>query len=291
MLERHHLPDELPGILELRLDRAVAAPLVLDSPHSGRAPPPDFAPAVGPERWLRAADLDVDELVGAARELGLPLLAACFPRIYLDVNRAADDIDPATLAGVLPFEARPSPKAALGKGLVWLAVPPGGEPLYALPLPADVVQLRIAGYWEPYHAALAATLAAVRQRFGRVYHLDCHSMQAVSNAMHEEGPGRARPDIVLSDRDGASCDPAFTTAAKAILDELGFSVQVNDPYKGAEIVRRHGDPANARHSLQIEINRKLYMDERRLERSADFARTRERLGLFLERLAAWTLAT
>lgn len=286
MLERRHLPPDLAGILELRLAGPVTAPLVLDSPHSGRSPPADFEPAVGQELWRRAEDMDVDVLMGGSP--GLPLIAASFPRIYLDVNRARDDIDPGTVEGALPFAANPSAKAALGKGLVWLAVPPDGQPLYERPLASATIQARIEGYWQPYHATLASTLDAVHGQFGRVFHVDCHSMQAVSNAMHEEGAGRPRPDIVLSDRDGTTCDPAFTSAARAILEALDFHVQVNDPYKGAEIVRRHGQPARGRHSLQLELNRRLYMDEATLTRTGAFTATRARLATFLERLAAWT---
>lgn len=288
MLERHHLPPDLPGILELRLDQPVSAPLVLDSPHSGRTPPADFAPACGPEAWRRAEDMDVDQLMASAPAIGLPLVAAAFPRIYLDVNRARDDIEPATIKGSLAFTPRPSAKAALGKGLVWLAVPPDGQPLYAAPLTAAEIEARIARCWHPYHAALAATLDAVHERFGKAYHLNCHSMQAVSNAMHEEGPGRPRPDIVLSDRLGTTCDPAFTAAARAILEGLDFHVQVNDPYQGAEIVRRHGHPQRGRHSLQLELNRRLYMEEATLARTDRFSETQGRLATFLAELARWS---
>ncbi len=261
-------------------------PLVLDSPHSGSAYPPDFQPIVGPERYRRAEDMDVDVLFGHAPAVGAVLLAARFPRIYCDVNRAMDDLDPAAITGDSGMTLRPSAKARLGKGVIWRAVPPDGAPLYAGPLPAAAVRARLVTCWEPYHAALAALLDETQARFGRVFHLDCHSMQAVSNAMHEEGAGRPRPDIVLSDRDGTTTDPAFPEVARRLLEAEGFAVAVNDPYKGAEIVRRHGAPAAGRHSLQLELNRGLYMDEGRLERSATFAPTKARLDRFLAALAA-----
>ncbi len=111
-------------------------------------------------------------------------------------------------------------------------------------------------------------------------------MQAVSSAMHEEGAGKPRADIVLSDREGETCAPAFLEAARSLLTAEGFNVAVNDPYKGAEIVRRYGRPGEGRHSLQLEVNRRLYMDEARLERTADFAATQHRLTRFLGGLAA-----
>ncbi len=266
--------------------KATTTPLVLDSPHSGSAYPADFAPIVGPEQYRRAEDMDVDVLFDHAPAVGAVLLAARFARIYCDVNRAPDDLDPASVDGDLGMPLRPSAKARLGKGVVWQAVPPDGARLYAAPLPAAAVQARLATCFEPYHAALAALLDETKARFGRVFHLDCHSMQAVSNAMHEEGVGKPRPDIVLSDRDGTTASPAFLEAARRLLEAEGFAVAVNDPYKGAEIVRRYGRPEAGQHSLQLELNRRLYMDEVRLQRTAEFASIKARLDRFLENLTA-----
>lgn len=265
--------------------KAATTPLVLDSPHSGSAYPADFAPVVGPEQYRRAEDMDVDVLFDHAPVVGSVLLAARFPRIYCDVNRAPDDLDPATVEGDLGLPLRPSAKARLGKGVVWQAVPPDGAPLYAGPLPAAAVRSRLDTCWEPYHAALTALLDETKARFGRVFHLDCHSMQAVSNAMHEEGIGKPRPDIVLSDRDGITASPAFLEATRRLLEAEGFAVALNDPYKGAEIVRRYGRPDAGRHSLQLELNRRLYMNEVRLERTEAFAATKARLDRFLAALA------
>ena len=258
-------------------------PLVLDSPHSGSDYPTDFRPAVGAETYRRAEDMDVEILFGDAPALGAPLLHALFPRIYVDVNRARNDIAADAMAGGPPFELRPGPKAALGKGVVWTAAPPepGGEgappPLYDRPLAARQVEDRLARYWDPYRSRLADLLRAVRERHGRVHYIDCHSMQAVSTAMHEEGAGRPRADIVLGDREGASCDPAFTALARGALEAEGFDVAVNEPYKGADLVAAHGRPAEGVHALQIEVNRRLYMNEAALERTAEFDATRIRL--------------
>jgi N-formylglutamate deformylase len=272
-------------IVDIHRPAVPTTPLVLDSPHSGSFYPADFAPIVGPERYRRAEDMAVDVLFDGAPEVGAVLLAARFGRIYCDVNRAPDDLDPAAIAGNFGADLRPSAKARLGKGVIWQAVPPDGAPLYAGPLPAASVRARLSDYWQPYHATLEALLDETHARFGRVFHLDCHSMQAVSNAMHEEGVGRARPDIVISDRDGTTCDPGFLEAASDLLEAEGFRVTINDPYKGAEIVRRYGRPAAGRHSLQLELNRRLYMDEERLERTAAFASTKARLDRFVASLA------
>jgi N-formylglutamate deformylase len=273
-------------LIEIRRPLAQTTPLVLDSPHSGSFYPDDFRPACGPEQYRRAEDMAVDVLFEAAPASGAVLLAARFGRIYCDVNRAMADLEPTSVRGELGMALRPTAKARLGKGVIWQAVPPEGGPLYDVPLEAAAVRRRLDKCWLPYHASLAALLDETQARFGRVFHLNCHSMQAVSNVMHEEGAGSARPDIVLSDRDGATAGLAFRETARRLLEVEGFAVAINDPYKGAEIVRRHGDPARGRHSLQLEINRRLYMDETRLERNGAFAATQARLGRFLTALAA-----
>jgi N-formylglutamate deformylase len=273
-------------LVAIRRPALATTPLLLDSPHSGSAYPADFRPACGPERYRRAEDMDVDVLFEAAPAVGGVLLAALFPRIYCDVNRSIDDLDPHAVVGALGMELRPTAKARLGKGVIWQAVPPDGAPLYAGPLDAAAVQGRLEACWLPYHAKLGSLMDETQARFGRAFHLDCHSMQSVSNVMHEEGAGIARPDIVLSDREGTTSGMAFRETARRLLEREGFEVAVNDPYKGAEIVRRHGAPERGRHSLQLEVNRRLYMDEARVERSPSFDQTQARLGRFLAALAA-----
>ncbi|WP_428696255.1 N-formylglutamate amidohydrolase [Stappia sp.] len=264
----------------------VAAPLVLDSPHSGRFYPADFAPAQPPERYRRAEDMHVDELFGDAPALGLPLLSARFGRIYCDVNRAFDDLDPSVLDDASGLALAPSSKARLGKGVVWTATPPDGAPLLAGPLSRTDYEARLARCWWPYHETLARLLDETR-RSGRIFHLDLHSMQPVANAMHEDATGSRRPDIVLSDREGTSAAAGFLDAALAAFDGLGFSLAVNDPFKGAEILRRHGNPAAGVHSLQVEVNRALYMDVEAYGKTAQFADTRQRLATFVTRLRDW----
>ena len=269
-------------------------PLLLDSPHSGSDYPDDFAPRVGPERYRRAEDTDVDVLYAGAPAAGVPLLRALFPRIYVDVNRAPDDIAPEAMTEPHPFRPRPSAKARLGKGVVWTDAPPvpdatGEEPatpLYAAPLGGDDVARRLSTYWTPYRARLAELLDAIHARHGRVFYVDCHSMQSVSTAMHEEGAGVPRPDVVLGDRDGTACDPAFTALVERLLEAQGFGVSINDPYKGADLTASHGRPAEGYHALQIELRRDLYMDEMTLARNARFGRTRDRLTAVVEGIVA-----
>lgn len=266
---------------------APALPLVLDSPHSGTLYPSDFRPAQPPERYRRAEDMYVDELFSAAPALGLPLLRARFGRIYCDVNRAFDDLDPASLDDAGELNLAPSAKARLGKGVLWTATPPDGAPLLAGPVLRAEYLDRLERCWHPYHDALGDLIAETRAAHGRVFHLDLHSMQPVANAMHEDAAGSLRPDIVLSDREGTSAGVGYLEAARALLLDLGFSVAVNDPFKGAEILRRHGNPARGVHSLQIEVNRALYMDVETYGKTARFSETRARLSAFIGSLGDW----
>jgi N-formylglutamate deformylase len=257
-------------------------PLVLDSPHSGTLYPDDFdhLPPRGVVR--QAEDTHVEALYESAPAIGATLVEALFPRAYIDPNRHSADIDPALLADAWTGPMTPSRKTELGIGLVW-RLAHGGVPMYARKLSAAEVRRRIAHFYEPYHACVAAALEERHAAFGAVWHLNCHSMPAVGDVMSED-PGRSRADFVLGDRDGSTCDPEFTAFVASTLSGLGYDVAVNDPYKGVELVRMHGRPAERRHSLQVEINRRLYMDESTLDRHSGFAGLQANLRRLLESL-------
>lgn len=245
--------------------------LVLDSPHSGFEFPADFDAAVSEYDLRDGEDCFVDELYLPAVEAGVPLLAARYPRTYLDANRHRGDIDLELIeGGTWPHEYVPSGKAAIGKALVWRTLD-DGRPIYSRRLRVDEVHTRIERFHAPYHRALLGLLDTAHAEHGVVYHLNCHSMNAVAGRMGEGGEGVARADFVLGDRDGTTCDPAFTEFVRATLEALGYVVAVNDPYKGVELVRAYSDPARGRHSLQIEINKRMYMDEAARVRHAGFA--------------------
>lgn len=273
--------------IEIRPAEGPSVALVLDSPHSGTWYPDDFRAIEPPERYRRSEDMYVDELFGAGPSLGMPMLVARFARAYCDVNRARDDLDPEVLDDAEGVHLAPSAKARLGKGVIWTATPPDGAPLLAGPVRRQDFEARIERCWDPYHAALARLLAESRDARGRVFHLDLHSMQPVANVMHEDATGSRRPDMVLSDREGTTASPDYLEAARSLLSGLGFKVAVNDPFKGAEILRRHGNPAKGVHSLQIEVNRALYMDVEGYARSDRFGETQARLTQFLKGLRDW----
>ena len=268
---------------------ATGAPLVLDSPHSGSEFPADFDATVSEFDLRETEDMFVDELYRPAAELGVPLLAATFPRTYLDANRHRGDIDPELLDGPWPHEYRPSGKARLGQALVWRLLS-DGRPIYARRLNAEEVHARIERCHAPYHRALVGLLDAAHARHGCVYHLNCHSMGSVGDTMSEGGKGSVRPDFVLGDRDGSSCDPAFTEFVRATLAALGYRVAVNDPYKGVELVRAYSNRRAGRHSLQIEINKRLYMDEAAREKNAGFEALQADLLRLVERVIDYARA-
>lgn len=273
-------------VMEIRGPAAAAIPLVLDSPHSGNDFPADFDAAVSEADLRDGEDSFVDELYAGAAELGAPLLAALWPRTYLDPNRHAGDVDLDLIEGGWPGEYVPSGKARVGKALIWRTLE-DGRAIYARKLKPEEVRLRIERFHQPYHAGLKKLLDETHARHGRVYHINCHSMRAVAGRQSEDGAGRLRADFVLGDRDATSCDPEFTAFVRGVLSGMGYLVKVNDPYKGVELVRAYSDPKAGRHSLQIEINKRLYMDEGRLAKSAGFEKLQRDLAELLRQLKDW----
>jgi N-formylglutamate deformylase len=264
-------------------------PLVLDSPHSGECYPDDFDHAPPRAEVRRAEDTHVARLYRSAPRHGATLIEAVFPRSYIDPNRSLADVDPELLADEWGEPLAPSRKTAQGIGLVW-RVARNGAPMYARKLRSAEVRSRIERCYRPYHAALDALLDERHRHFASVWHVNCHSMPAIGDS-NADDPGRDRADFVLGDRDGTTCAPEFTHVVAAILREMRYEVAVNDPYKGVEIVRRHGRPAERRHSLQIEVNRKLYMDESTLARNAGYPMLERNLDRLVAALAAYVRAS
>lgn len=251
----------IPGVLTIDGEAAQSVPLVLDSPHSGTQYPVDFHHLADPALLRQAEDTHVHTLWRGAVDHGAVLLHALFPRAYVDANRADNDIDPGHIEGSYPEELRPSVKSQLGIGLCWTRVPPEGGPMYLRPLTAQQVLSRVNTYHRPYHLQLRRLLDQSHEKWGAVWHINCHSMQNKASAMSTQARGTLRPDFVLGDRDGTTANTDFTQLIARFLRAMGYEVAINDPYKGMELIRANGDPARARHSMQIEVNRRLYMDE------------------------------
>lgn len=261
------------------VDRAV--PVIFDSPHSGRTIPDDFVTSVSLAQLRTGEDAFVDELVSGCLAHGIGLVHAEFPRTYIDVNRAVDDIDEDMLSEPWPGGANPTDKSARGMGLIRKHIL-RGVPMYEAPLSVAEIESRIARFYEPYHNAVKAGLDRLHADHGIVWHVDWHSMKPVGVAMNEDA-GEVRPDFVVSDGEGRTASASFVQAVAGWLEGCGYSASINHPYKGAEMIRRHGDPEAGRESIQIEINRRLYLDGERMVRTEGF----ERLKADLDAFSAW----
>lgn len=265
--------------------QATPLPLLFDSPHSGFSFPPQLKPAAPLSALATSCDAFVDELYGRAPAHGCTLIAATFPRWLIDANRARDDIDPELLDAPWPSPVNVSEKSRSGMGLIRrLALPE--VPVHGRRLAVSEVEGLLRDYYDPYHEAVRGGLDALHARFGGIWHVNCHSMKSRGNAMNVDA-GRARPDFVLGNRDGTTCSAAFMDCAVDTLRGCGYRVNVNDPYKGAELVRRYANPAAHRHSLQIEVNRALYMDEQSRERHPGFTVLQDRLERLIVNLAGF----
>lgn len=260
-----------------------AVPVLVDSPHSGMEWPADFDTVAPPEAIRTTWDAFVDELWSGAPSAGATLVAATFPRAYIDANRASDDIDPELLAEPWPQPLTPTAYSARGMGLIRRSALPG-VPMYDRLLRVDEVQQRIDRFHAPYRAALAQRLARLHTQFGAVWHVNAHSMKSRGNAMNVDADA-TRPDVVVSDRRGTTADPVHTQWAADWFAARGYSTRINDPYQGGDIVASTGAPARGRHSLQVEFNRALYMDEAAVTRGERFAVLQAHCTEFVRALA------
>jgi N-formylglutamate amidohydrolase len=275
-----------PAAYEITRPARQTTPLVLASPHSGDRYPADFLKMAKLDHaTLRLSeDCYVDELIAAGPSHGAPLLKALFPRVYVDANREAFELDPVMFEDRLPDAAiTDSPRVAAGLGSIPRLAANDRE-IYGSKLRFAEAEQRIARCYRPYHAALAALMQETRERFGGCLLIDCHSMPSVGG-QSERDLGRSRVDFVLGDCFGASCADAVTAAAETHLRKEGVNVRRNNPYSGGYVTQHYGRPTEGIHVLQIEINRSIYMDEQTLERLPQFQETKQRLERLIAMLA------
>jgi N-formylglutamate deformylase len=262
---------------ELLLPEGPEVPVLFDSPHSGRYYPDDFGASASLADLRRGEDAYVDELIRGATGVGITVLLANYPRCYIDVNRTVDDIDPELLAEPWPGELAPTEKSRRGLGLIRRYVVPGVA-VYDRRLSVAEIQGRIETVYRPYHEVLRATVEGLLARHDRVWHINWHSMKSVGNAMTPDGEGALRPDFVVGDLRGRSSGRQLTDMVVGLLRGMGYSVAVNEPYAGGTILAELGDPTRGIHSIQIEMNRGLYLDEALIERTAGFSALGHRLA-------------
>lgn len=253
-----------------------ALPVVFASPHSGRCYPREFQQSSRLDaRSLRLSeDAWVDELFNDAPRFSATLLSARFPRAMVDVNRAPTELDPDMYGDHCPpLSQGKSARALAGLGVIPRIVA-SGIPIYSNKIPyAEAVQ-RLHHLHAPYHDALSNFMVSQKQHWGCALLIDCHSMPS---SCAEHCPG-GTADIVLGDGHGRTCNPALATHVERTLTAFGYRVVRNTPYSGGYSTLMYGKPKLGFEALQIEINRALYMDEKRFEKTNEFARLRNNMG-------------
>jgi len=264
----------------------LAIPLVFSSPHSGRHYPQGFIESsrLAPERLRRSEDAYVEELFAGVTQQGAPLIAARFPRAYLDLNREPFELDPALFEDCLPAFANTRSLRVQG-GLGTIARVVGeAEEIYRRRLTVAEGLSRIERLYWPYHSELGALIERTRRRFGLAVLIDCHSMPSgeLSGAN-----SNTRAQFVLGDRFGAACAPELTRFVERTLTGLGYEVALNRPYAGGYITEHYGAPAQGVHALQLEVNRALFTDEALLTLHDGFAPLRAHLMQLVAGLAGF----
>ncbi|MCP5072996.1 MAG: N-formylglutamate amidohydrolase [Rhodobacteraceae bacterium] len=274
----------------LYLPETISTGVVFGSPHSGRDYPADFIKTsrLTMAQIRSSEDAFVDELFASATRFGAPLLAASTPRAYIDLNRGANELDPAVVADVKPVGN--NPRVASGLGVIPRVVAEG-RVIQSGKISREQAEERVQRYYRPYHSQLRELLDTSCEAFGQVLLIDCHSMphEALTHASRVFGQ---TPEVVLGDRFGTSCDPHIVDQIEMFFAQAGFRVTRNSPYAGAYISQTYGRPSSNRFALQIEIDRSLYMNEGTITKSASFDKTRKRLEGVIEQvcdLARWTM--
>ncbi|WP_150466727.1 N-formylglutamate amidohydrolase [Francisella sp. SYW-9] len=258
-------------------------PLLFDSPHSGFIFPLEFKTCASIDALKSGCDWYVDLLWQESLKYGATILAASFPRAFIDPNRAVTDIDLDLIDGEWTREINITDYSKRGMGLIRRYALPN-QPMYICKLSVDEVAGRIDKYYLPYRNTLADLLQEKKAKFGRVYHVDCHSMKSKGNKMNIDA-GAPRPDFVISDAEGTTSEKEFVKLCIDTLESQGYSVSYNNPYKGGDIVRSCGNPDVNIHSVQIEINRALYLDETRYVKKEGFIDLQINLGILSRKLS------
>lgn len=285
-------PENLSGFasrraVEVLAPEAASSPLIFASPHSGRDYPGELLrnSRLDRHRLRQSEDSYVDLLFDEAPRFGVPLLRALFPRAFVDVNRARDELDPRMFADDVPKSADTrSSRVIAGLGVIPRIVA-DGQDIYGRKLYYFDAKRRLAACYDPYHKELGGLIDAARAQFGCAILIDCHSMPSAGGAPFR--PGEPCIDFVLGDRFGSSCAPSIVRYVEDLLTGFGYQVARNAPYAGGYVASSYGRPRNGVHALQIEINRALYLDERRIARTDGFDQLRRNMLLLMERLTAF----
>jgi N-formylglutamate amidohydrolase len=278
------LDGELSPPFEIVEPAVWRSPIIFNSPHSGSVYPLDFlgVSRIDLASLRRSEDSFMDELIGDLSQRGFPVVRVNFPRSYVDVNREPYELDPRMFTGRLPsFANTRSMRVAGGLGTIPRVVGDGQE-IYRDRISVDDALSRIEALYKPYHRALRRLINKAHQSFGTVVLVDCHSMPSVGVSRDEP----RRPDVVIGDRYGTSCAALLADTVEEAMRTLGYSVGRNKPYAGGFITEHYGNPASGLHTVQLELNRAIYMDERRRERGPRFEQVAADFATLADALAA-----
>ena len=277
-------PDSAPHpAFEILEPQHWRAPIIFNSPHSGADYPPEFLDEarLGLSALRLSEDSFVDEMIRSLPERGFPIVWVNFPRSYVDVNREPFELDPRMFAGRLPsFVNSRSMRVAGGLGTI-PRIAGDGQEIYRHRLNVDTALARIESLYKPYHRALRRLMRKAQDQFGVAILVDCHSMP--STGLSREEP--ARPDVVIGDRYGISCTPLLSRIVEETLAQRGYSTTRNKPYAGGFITEHYGHPEAGKHTIQIEINRSIYMDEQTRARGSGLARLAADFAILADALA------
>ena len=241
-------------------------PVVVEIPHAGLHVPAELlAPMLAPMRALgRDSDAYVDELYKDAAAEGASVLVAHVSRLVVDLNRGEDDIDADVVESA-------QPGGRFNHGLIW-RVTSEGDRVLSRPLTRAELEERLDAIYVPYHRALREELERKRAKFGVAILLAAHSMPG--SGRNAAGEHTVRADVVPGSRGRISADGRVVDAVEAHARDHGWTVRHDDPYAGGFATQRYGRPADRIHAVQVELARRLYLDEPTLRRKpADLAAT------------------
>jgi N-formylglutamate amidohydrolase len=193
-------------------------------------------------------------------------------------------MDPAVVDGEWPRPLKPTARTLEGLGLI-KTKSRYGEPFQERKLTVAEIEERLAQYYRPYHAELKRIVDGLHSRFGVLRQISCHCMSAVGAPTHPDA-GKPRADFCVSDFKGRTASKESMELVVETLRGYGYSVSVNDPYVGNELIGRHGDPARGFDSIQVEINKKLFMEVQTFRRTEGFGRVKSDLDRLLAVVAA-----
>ena len=277
---RHLQYDDLDPYARVRVEKAdPEGTVLLDSPHSGSFYPSEFEHACSRALLRSTEDALVHELFAEGPRLGATLIHALFARSFIDVNRSTEDLDAELVEGT---SAPSSEKALVGIGLIWRHI--NGVPIYSRQLTQEEVRHRVAMYWRPYRETLNSAWDSIVDRHGFGVHLNCHSMP--SRDFLYQGPfqGVMPYDFIVGNRGGTTASKRLTQLVVDHLRSRGWKVAVNLLFSGADIVKCMGAPVSGRHSVQLEINRALYLEESSGERLPSFFQLKDEMTELVRRL-------